>query len=157
MATEGQTIEQQLEELLEQERFPQPEGLEENAVVSDPEIYARAEADFEGFWAEQAEALDWDTKWDQVLDWSNPPFAKWFVGGKLNVSYNCLDRHVDAGHGDQIAFHWEGEPGDTRAVSYRELLAETCRVANALRSFGVEKGDRGRDSRRGNVSHMGAR
>src|SRR6187399_2850326 len=142
MATEGQTIEQQLEELLEQERFSPPDGFRERAVVHDPDIYERADEDFETFWAEQAEALDWDTKWDQVLDWSNPPFAKWFVGGKLNVSHNCLDRHVAAGRGDRVAIHFEGEPGDTRTLTYADLLAEVQHFANALKGLGVEKGDR---------------
>ena len=104
-------------------------------------MYDDAERDWQGFWAAQALALDWTQEWHTILEW-DLPFAKWFVGGKLNVAYNCLDRHVEAGHGDQVAFHWEGEPGDTRTVTYNELLEETCRVANALRSFGVEKGDR---------------
>src|SRR5207237_813293 len=106
------TLEQQLEELLDQETFPPPEGFRERAVVSDEAIYAAADADYEGFWAERAQALHWDTKWDTVLDWSNPPFAKWFVGGKLNVSYNCLDRHVEAGQGERVAYHWRGEEGE---------------------------------------------
>ncbi len=141
MATEGQTLEQQLSELLDQERFPPPEGFSEQAVVSDPGIYDRAEADFEAFWAEQAEALDWDTKWDQVLDWSNPPFAKWFVGGKLNVSYNCLDRHVEAGRGDRVAYHWRGEEGEELDVTYAELHRDVQKLANALKELGVQKGD----------------
>ena len=90
------TLEDQLEELLDQETFPPPDGFKEQAVVSDDAIYEQAE-DYEAFWAERAEALHWDTKWDQVLDWSNPPFAKWFLGGELNVAYNCVDRHVAAG------------------------------------------------------------
>src|ERR687893_2392045 len=141
MATEEQTLEQQLEELLDQERFPPPEGFAEHAVVSDAGIYEQAE-DYEAFWAERAEALHWDTKWDKVLDWSNPPFAKWFVGGKLNVAYNCLDRHVEAGHGDKVAYHWEGEPGDTRTFTYAQLTEEVCRAANALTELGVRAGDR---------------
>src|SRR3982074_143281 len=81
------------------------------------EWYDRADADREGFWAEQADRLHWHQKWDQVLQW-DAPFAKWFVGGQLNVAYNCVDRHVDDGHGEQVAFHWEGEPGDTRTITY---------------------------------------
>ena len=77
-----------------------------------------------------------------MLDWSNPPFAKWFVGGKLNVAYNCVDRHVEAGHGDQVAYHWEGEPGDTRTITYAELKDEVCKAANALLELGVQAGDR---------------
>ena len=95
------------------------------------------------FWAEQAERLDWDQKWDRVLDWDNPPFAKWFVGGKLNAAYNCVDRHVEAGRGDKVAFHWVGEPeDDTRDITYAELKDEVCQAANALTELGVETGDR---------------
>ena len=140
MATEGQTLEQQLEELLDQEKFPPPDGFAERAVVSDAGIYEQAE-DYEAFWAERAEALHWDTKWDQVLDWSNPPFAKWFVGGKLNVSYNCLDRHVEAGNGDRVAYHWRGEEGEELDVTYADLHGDVQRFANALKTLGVAKGD----------------
>jgi acetyl-CoA synthetase len=141
MATEGQTLEQQLGELLDQETFDPPKGFREQAVVSDPGIYEAADADFEGFWAERAEALHWDRKWDQVLDWSNPPFAKWFVGGKLNVSYNCLDRHVEAGRGDRVAYHWRGEEGEELDVTYADLLRDVQRFANALKDLGIEQGD----------------
>src|SRR3954451_2573400 len=141
MATEGQTLEQQLEELLDQEKFPPPDDFVAHAVVSDPAIYDQAE-DYEAFWAERAETLHWDTKWDQVLDWSDPPFAKWFVGGKLNVSYNCLDRHVEAGNGDRVAYYWEGEDGERRTITYSDLLEMTSRFANVLRSLGVERDDR---------------
>ncbi|MGQ0574278.1 MAG: acetate--CoA ligase [Pseudonocardia sp.] len=103
--------------------------------------YDRAADDREGFWAEQADRLHWHERWDQVLDWQ-PPFAKWFVGGKLNVAYNCVDRHVADGHGEQVAFHWEGEPGDTRTITYAELLSEVCKAANALTELGVGAGDR---------------
>src|SRR3954453_19324111 len=103
--------------------------------------YARADADREAFWAEQAERLHWNQRWDQVLDWQ-PPFAKWFVGGKLNVAYNCVDRHVEEGHGEQVAFHWEGEPGDTRTITYADLQREVCKAANALTELGVGEGDR---------------
>jgi len=131
-----------LEALLTEGRtFPPPASFRKTALDTDASVYDDAERDWQGFWAAQALTLDWTHEWHTILEW-DLPFAKWFVGGKLNVSYNCLDRHVDAGHGDQVAFHWEGEPGDARAVTYSELLAETCRVANALRSFGVAKGDR---------------
>src|SRR6266576_2010356 len=131
-----------LEALLQEgHTFPPPGEFRKNALDTDASVYDEAERDWQGFWAKQALELDWAKEWDAILDW-DLPFAKWFVGGKLNVAYNCLDRHVDAGHGDQVAFFWEGEPGDTRSVSYRDLLDETCRVANTLRSFGVEKGDR---------------
>jgi acetyl-CoA synthetase len=140
MATEGQTLGQQLEELLDRETFAPSEDFKAQAVVSDPKIYEQAE-DFERFWAERAEALHWDTKWDQVLDWSNPPFAKWFVGGKLNVAYNCVDRHVEAGNGDRVAYHWRGEEGEELDVTYADLHRDVQRLANGLKDLGVSKGD----------------
>ncbi len=128
--------------LKEDRRFEPPEELAANANLKE-EAYARADKDREAFWAEQAERLHWDTKWDQVLDWSNPPFAKWFVGGTINAAYNCLDRHVENGLGDRVALHWVGEPDDdTRSVTYAELKDEVCKAANALTELGVEKGDR---------------
>ena len=138
---DGATLDQALEELLQQESFPPPDDFREAAVISDPSIYDAAEDDFEGFWAERAEALHWFEKWDQVLDWSNAPFAKWFVGGKLNVSYNCLDRHVEAGLGDRVAFHWRGEEGEEREITYASLHADVQRFANALKDRGIGKGD----------------
>src|SRR4051794_18368969 len=140
MATEGQTLEQQLEELLDQEKFPPPDDFVAEAVVSDAAIYEQAE-DYEAFWAERAEALHWDTKWDQVLDWSNPPFAKWFVGGKLNVAYNCVDRHVEAGNGERVAYHWRGEEGEELDVTYADLHRDVQKLANGLKDLGIEKGD----------------
>jgi acetyl-CoA synthetase len=141
MATEGQTLEQRLEELLDQDTFPPPKEFAENAVVSDPGIWEKAEADPEAFWAEQAEALHWETKWDKVLDWDDPPFAKWFVGGKLNVSYNCVDRHVEAGNGDRVAFHWRGEEGEEQDVTYADLHRDVQKFANVLKDRGVAQGD----------------
>ena len=120
--------------------FPPPPDFAANAAVSSPEIYAEGD-DTERFWGEEAERLEWRRRWDQVLDWSGAPFAKWFVGGKLNVTESCLDRHA-ATQPDRIAYHWEGEPGDTRSVTYAELLAEVCRLANGLAELGVGKGDR---------------
>ncbi|WP_170264230.1 acetate--CoA ligase [Nocardia uniformis] len=105
-------------------------------------LYDRAEADRLAFWAEQANRLHWDQPWSQVLDWDDAPLARWFVDGKLNVAYNCVDRHVHAGHGDQVAIHWEGEPGDSRDITYGQLLAEVCRAANTLTSLGLRAGDR---------------
>ncbi|NLT69951.1 MAG: AMP-binding protein, partial [Verrucomicrobiaceae bacterium] len=105
-------------------------------------IYQRSIEDPEGWWSEQAAALTWQKPWDTVLDWSEAPFAKWFVGGKINASENCLDRHVAAGNGDRVAIHWIGEPGDTRDLTFSELLEETCRFANALKAKGVKSGDR---------------
>ena len=136
------TLEAQLEELLDQETFSPPGDFAEHAVVSDPDIHEKAAADPEAFWAEQAEALDWAEKWDQVLDWSNPPFAKWFVGGKLNVAYNCVDRHVEAGLGERVAFHWRGEEGEERDITYGDLHRLTCQAANTLTELGVRAGDR---------------
>src|SRR6478672_1207044 len=103
--------------------------------------YARGDEDREAFWAEQADRLTWAQKWDKVLEW-DAPFAKWFVGGKLNVAVNCVDRHVEAGHGEQVAFYWEGEPGDSRTITYADLRREVCKAANALTELGVRAGDR---------------
>ena len=120
---------------------PTPEFVAQ-AVLNDPTIYSRADADPEAFWAEQArELLTWDTDFHTTLEW-DLPFSKWFVGGKLNVAVNCLDRHVEAGHGDRVAIHWEGEPGDTRRITYAELLRDVCRAANALEATDVVAGDR---------------
>jgi len=127
--------------LSEGRTFPPPPEFAKQALVTDASVYDDAERDWHGFWAQQALALDWHREWDTILEWELP-FAKWFVGGKLNVSENCLDRHVQAGHGSQVALHWEGEPGDSRAVTYQDLLDETSRVANLLRELGVVKGDR---------------
>ncbi|GAA2820542.1 acetate--CoA ligase [Saccharopolyspora taberi] len=131
-----------LDNLLSESRtFPPSEAFAAQANATS-ELYDEANADREAFWAAQARRLHWDTEWDQVLDWSNAPFAKWFVGGKLNVAYNCVDRHVEAGHGDRVAIHWEGEPGDSRTITYAELQREVSRTANALASLGVGSGDR---------------
>ncbi|HVL24068.1 MAG TPA: acetate--CoA ligase [Thermomicrobiales bacterium] len=132
-----------IEVLLQENRtFPPSEAFVKQANYADPAIYERAKADPEAFWAEQAEALTWFKKWDQVLDWSNAPFAQWFVGGKLNVAYNCLDRHVEAGNGDKVAYYWEGEPGDSLTLTYADLLREVSKTANALKELNVAKGDR---------------
>jgi acetyl-CoA synthetase len=133
--------EQELEQLLGTERFPPPAGFVQHALLTDPAIYERADADPEGWWAEQADSLDWFEPWTQVLDWSNPPFARWFVGGTLNVSHNCLDRHVAAGLGARVAFHWRGEEGEERDITYADLLRDVQRLANALRARGIGKGD----------------
>jgi len=137
----GTELEQELERMLGIERFDPPDGFREKARLSDPAVYERAERDPEGWWAEQAQALDWAQPWTEVLDWSEAPFAKWFVGGKLNACANCLDRHVEAGLGDRIAYHWYGEEGEERNISYAELLRETKRLANALRDRGIKAGD----------------
>ncbi|MEU4375236.1 acetate--CoA ligase [Pseudonocardia alni] len=124
----------------ESRSFPPPEAFAAQANAT-AEWYDRADADREGFWAEQADRLHWTTKWDRVLDWE-PPFAKWFVGGELNVAYNCADRHVEEGNGDRVAIHWEGEPGDSRTITYADLQREVSKTANALTELGVGKGDR---------------
>ncbi len=135
------TLEAQLEKLLDQETFSPPSEFASNAVLDDSGVHERAAKDPEGFWAEQADRLDWAQKWDQVLDWTDPPFAKWFVGGKLNVSYNCVDRHVEAGNGDRVAFHWRGEEGEERDITYADLHRDVQRFANALKDRGIGPGD----------------
>jgi acetyl-CoA synthetase len=131
-----------IEALLSERRvFEPPVDFVRRALVSDPAIYERASADPQAFWAEEAERLRWYRPWDQVMEWT-PPWVKWFVGGTLNVSVNCLDRHVEGDGGDKVAYFWEGEPGDARTITYRELLDEVGRLANALKSIGVRKGDR---------------
>jgi acetyl-CoA synthetase len=127
---------------VEDRAFPPPPGFAAGALVNDRSLYDEAEADMEGFWARQArELLTWDRDFDTVLEWDLPD-ARWFDGGRLNVATNCLDRHVEAGHGEQVAYHWVGEPGDTRTVTYAELLDEVSRFANVLKGLGVSKGDR---------------
>ncbi|NUR63220.1 MAG: acetate--CoA ligase [Catenulispora sp.] len=127
--------------LRENRRFPPPQELAEQANVTES-AYVEADADREAFWAAQAQRLHWEQPWTQVLDWSDKPFARWFVGGTLNAAYNCVDRHVEAGHGDRVAIHFEGEPGDSRSVTYAELKAEVCKAANALAELGIAAGDR---------------
>jgi acetyl-CoA synthetase len=132
----------QLDVLLKTEQtFEPPPEFAAEANASDPEIYERADADPEAWWASWAEKLEWIEPWSEVLDWSDPPFAKWFAGGKLNASVNCLDRHVDAGNGDRIALYWEGEDGTRSEVSYAELLEMTQRFANVLKDLGIGRGD----------------
>ena len=126
----------------ERRTFPPSPGFVADASLKDGAFHREAAADHEAFWARQAaELVSWSRPWDTVCEW-DLPFAKWFVGGTLNVSYNCLDRHVEAGRGDKVAIHFEGEPGDSRRVTYAELLAEVQRFANVLKGLGVAKGDR---------------
>ncbi|WP_157560364.1 AMP-binding protein, partial [Nocardioides sp. Root224] len=128
--------------LKEDRRFEPPAEIAEHANLKE-EAYDRAASDRDAFWAEQAERLDWAQKWDRVLDWDDAPFAKWFVGGKLNASYNCVDRHVEAGRGEKVAIHWVGEPlDDTRDITYAQLKDEVSKAANALTELGVQTGDR---------------
>ena len=126
----------------ENRRFPPSQEFQDHALVAGTFMYDEAAVDDEGFWARQAaDLIDWSTEWDTICEW-DLPYAKWFIGGQLNVSHNCLDRHVLAGRGDKVAFYWEGEPGDSRVVTYAELLAETQRFANVLKGLGVGRGDR---------------
>ncbi len=126
----------------EKRTFPPSASFKQDALVTGTDLYDDANTDYQVFWAKQsADLLHWNSDWSTICEW-DLPFAKWFVGGTLNVSYNCLDRHVLAGRGDKVAFHFEGEPGDTRTVTYAELLDETQRFANVLKSLGVAKGDR---------------
>jgi acetyl-CoA synthetase len=145
MATEERTTDAAtIENLLREDRtYPPPKNFVVNALLSDPEIYERTapEEGFRAFWTDESKRLDWMEPWTELYSWE-PPYTRWFIGGKLNVSVNCLDRHVANGLGERVAYHWEGEPGDTRTTTYRQLLEETCRLANALRSLGIKKGDR---------------
>ena len=138
---DAEGLEARLERMLEQEAFPPPPAFAANAAIRDPAIHARAAADPLAWWEEQARELDWFEPWETVLDDSDPPFYKWFTGGKLNASHNCLDRHVAAGLGDRVAFHWRGEEGEERDVTYADLLRDTQRFANALKDLGVGPGD----------------
>ena len=126
----------------EERRFEPPADLAASANLK-ADAYEEAAADRLAYWEKQADRLDWETRWDRVLDWDDPPFAKWFVGGRLNAAYNCVDRHVEAGAGDKVAFHWVGEPeDDTRDLTYAQLKDDVCQAANALTDLGVRAGDR---------------
>jgi acetyl-CoA synthetase len=139
--TAGAGLEQELGELLDQELFEPPEDFRERALVTDESIHEQAAQDSQAWWLEQTRALDWVKAPTETLDDSNPPFYKWFADGRINASYNCLDRHVEAGNGDRVAFHWHGEEGEERDVTYAELLRDTQRLANVLKDRGVEAGD----------------
>src|SRR5829696_6312690 len=144
MATQVSTeqLERQLDSLLEVEKFPPPEDFRRHALIDDDSLYREADRDPEGFWARQAtELLDWSIEPSETLDESNPPFYRWFADGKLNASYNCLDRHVEAGNGDRVAFYWRGEEGEEREVTYGGLHRDVQCFANALRDRGIAKGD----------------
>ena len=144
MTTEDRTDAATIENLLREERtFPPPAGFVADALLDDADIYQRASSEegFRDFWTAEGNRLEWMEPWTELYTW-DPPYAKWYLGGKLNVSVNCLDRHVNAGLGERVAYYWEGEPGDTRTITYAELLDEACRFTNALRELGVKKGDR---------------
>lgn len=126
--------------LHETREFPPAPEFTANAIVKDSTPYDLAEKDYEGYWENEAKELDWFTPWEKVLEW-NPPYCKWFVGGKLNMSHNCLDRHLET-KSDDVALIWEGEPGDERTLTYRELHAEVCKFSNAMKNLGIGKGDR---------------
>ena len=131
-----------IETLLDEQRsFPPPAVFRAAAHVRDESPYEHARRDREGYWADWAKQLEWIRPWARVLEWK-PPHAKWFVGGKLNASVNCLDRHVRAGRGGRPALIWEGEPGEVRRLTYAELLAEVQKFGNVLKGLGVRKGDR---------------
>jgi acetyl-CoA synthetase len=126
----------------EQRKFPPSPEFKASAIVSDQSLYEEGERDFEAYWARHArELVSWSQPFTKTLEW-DPPYAEWFSDGTLNVSYNCLDRHVLAGRGDKVAFYWEGEPGDSRVITYAELLEEVQKFANVLKSLGIKKGDR---------------
>ncbi|MEY5151673.1 MAG: acetyl-coenzyme synthetase, partial [Actinomycetota bacterium] len=128
--------------LWEQRKFPPSAAFQANALVSENHLYDAAREDHETFWATQAsETVTWTKPWNTICEWKSP-YSKWFIGGELNVAYNCLDRHVEAGNGSKVAIHWEGEPGDTRTLTYAWLLDEVQKFSNALKSLGVQKGDR---------------
>jgi len=131
-----------LENLSHEDRvFPPSEKFAAQANGK-ADLYESAKSDREGFWEKQAENLQWDTKWNQILDWSEAPVSKWFVGGKLNISVNCVDRHVAAGNGSRVAIHFEGERGDTQTITYKNLLDSVSQTANALTELGIKAGDR---------------
>jgi acetyl-CoA synthetase len=134
-------LERELERLLDQETFDPPSDFVEKALISDESVYEEAAKDPVAWWSKQAEALDWFEKWDTALDDSNPPFFKWFEGGKINASYNCLDRHVEAGNGDKVAFHWCGEEGEEREITYADLHRDVQKLANVLKDRGIQSGD----------------
>jgi acetyl-CoA synthetase len=141
MAGTTTDLERELAELLKQERFDPPEEFRRQALIKDLSVHEEAAKDPVAWWARQARALHWFTEPQQALEDSNPPFFKWFEDGRINASYNCLDRHVEAGLGDRVAFHWHGEEGEERAITYAWLLEQTQRAANALKDHGVGKGD----------------
>ena len=131
--------------LKETRKFPPPADFADKAHIKSladfEKLWNRAAADPEGFWAEQAESLHWFQRWNKVLEW-NEPFAKWFVGGKINASFNCLDRHLTTGRKNKAAIVWEGEPGDCRVLTYQMLHREVCKFANVLKGLGIKAGDR---------------
>ncbi len=139
-ATE-KSLESKLEEMLDIEKFDAPDDFAKSALLNDPSVYEKADKDWKGWWMDQARELHWFKEPTEDLDDSNPPFFKWFADGKINASYNCLDRHVEAGNGDRVAYHWRGEEGEERDITYAELHRDVQKLANALKDLGIEKGD----------------
>jgi acetyl-CoA synthetase len=140
-ATTEQTLEARLEQMLDVEQFDPPDEFAKHALLSDPSVYDEAEKDWKGWWMTQAKELHWFKEPSQDVDESDPPFFKWFADGKINASYNCLDRHVEAGNGDRVAFHWRGEEGEEEDLTYADLHRDVQKFANALKDLGIEKGD----------------
>ncbi|HEX3975935.1 MAG TPA: AMP-binding protein, partial [Solirubrobacteraceae bacterium] len=140
-STSEGTLEQQLEEMLQIEKFDPPESFREHALLSDPAVYDKADADWKGWWTEQAKSLAWFKEPTTDVNESNPPFYTWFEDGKINASYNCLDRHVEAGKGDKVAYHWRGEEGEEREITYADLHRDVQKLANAMKDLGIAKGD----------------
>ncbi len=158
MSAPSQSTSERLDQLRDVEAFPPPADFAAQAKVTDPGSYEQAAADAPAWWAGQArQRLHWQTPFQAALDDSNPPFYTWFADGALNASYNCLDRHVNAGHGDRVAFHWQGEQGEQRSLTYAEILADTQRLANALKAQGVRKGPSRPRIGRGGCGHRRAR
>jgi len=127
--------------LTENRKFPPSDAFRRDAVVSNREIYDRAASDPDAFWAAQADELHWFKRWKTVCEWK-PPHAKWFVGGTLNVSYNCIDRHIDGPRRNKAALVWEGEPGDRRTLTYWDLYVEVRKFAGVMKKLGIKRGDR---------------
>jgi acetyl-CoA synthetase len=140
-STGDDTLEAQLEEMLSIETFDPPAEFVKHALLSDPKVYAEADADWKGWWVKQANELSWFTEPTKDLNDSDPPFYKWFEDGTINASYNCVDRHVEAGNGDRVAYYWHGEEGEERTVTYADLHRDVQRFANALKDLGIERGD----------------
>jgi acetyl-CoA synthetase len=140
-ATTEKSLEARLEEMLDIEKFEPPEEFRKNALLNDPAVYDEAEKDWKGWWMRQAKELHWFKEPSEDVDESNPPFYKWFQDGKINASYNCLDRHVEAGNGDRVAFHWRGEEGEEEDITYADLHRDVQKLANALKDLGIQKGD----------------
>jgi acetyl-CoA synthetase len=136
-----ETLESQLEQMLDIETFEPPDDFKQNALLNDPSVYEEADKDWKGWWLKQAKELHWFKEPTETVDESNPPFYKWFTDGKINASYNCLDRHVEAGNGDRVAFHWRGEEGEERDITYADFHRDVQKFANALKDLGIEKGD----------------